>query len=274
MFRVFLIYLISINSGQPRTIRQQLEIIQSTGDHLGYANEPLTDIPYTAFLIDILHKFLRVSDLLVELLLDDLFRLDQFYANTKYSISTHKNVGALSEFLVKCKLQHFNEGSTSKEIRAYLKSYQGPQKKVLFEQINIQGLKNIFKKINNKCSITKLWNQYWTIHKKLRVNKETKFNFLIDFSSYFFENNCNNLLNLFLECYGKERITPYLHATCIHLHEMHKQHGNLNYYCNEGLEKLNDLSTHTFFRCTNKRATFIKQMLERDARLENEYLAL
>ena len=64
-------------------------------------------------------------------------------------------------------------------------------------------------------------------------------------------------------------MTPYLHVTCIHFHEMHKSHGNLNYFSNEGVEKLNDLSTFSFFRSTNKRPTFIKQMLERDARLEN-----
>ncbi len=256
--------------GQPRSLSQQLEIIQSTGEHLGYANAPLTDIPFTAFLIDILHKFLRVSDLLVELLLDDLFRLDQIYANTKYSISTHKNTGALSDVLEKCKLAQIKEGSTSKEMRSHFKSFQGPKKIILFEQMNSLGLKNIFKKLNKKSDISRLWNQYWFIHKKLRVDKITKYNFIIEYSSHFIENNCNYLLSLFIECYGKERMTPYLHSTCIHLHEMHKLHGNLNYYCNEGLEKMNDLSTHSFFRNTNKRATFIQQMLERDARFENE----
>jgi len=48
--------------GQPRSLSQQLEIIQSTGEHLGYANAPLTGIPFTAFLIDIPHKFLRVRE--------------------------------------------------------------------------------------------------------------------------------------------------------------------------------------------------------------------
>ena len=41
--------------GQPRTILQHLEKMQSTGEHLGYANAPLTYIPFSAFVIDILH---------------------------------------------------------------------------------------------------------------------------------------------------------------------------------------------------------------------------
>ncbi len=232
---------------------------------------PLTDIPYECTLMDILHKFLRVSDLLVELLLDDLFRLDQMYGNTKYSPASNHSIRLLSEFLQdKCKLAPVNQGLTSKEIRSYMKSFQGPSKIRFFEQINQHGLMKIFKKVNKKHEITRLWKQYWFIHKKLRINETVKYNFIINYSSNFFENSCNYLLSLFLESYGKERMTPYLHVTCMHLHEMHKLHGNLNYFCNEGLEKLNDLTTHTFFRSTNKRPTFIKQMLERDARLENE----
>jgi len=45
--------------------------------------------------------------------------------------------------------------------------------------------------------------------------------------------------------------------------------GNLSYWSNEGLEKLNDLTTHDFFSMTNKSKTFIKQMLEKDVRLSD-----
>jgi len=220
--------------------------------------------------MDILHKFLRVSDLLIELLLDDLFRLDNIYATTKYSTASHSHTHHLSEFLeIKCKLKPINQGLTSKEVRSHMKSLQGPSKAVFFETVNNIGFNNIFGKITKKNEITRLWKQYWFIHKKLRVDKATQYNFIINYSSDFFKNNCIHLLNLFVECYGKLCMTPYLHVTCMHLHEMHKLHGNLNYFSNEGLEKLNDLSTYIFFRNTNKRPTFIKQMLERDARLEN-----
>jgi hypothetical protein len=214
--------------------------------------------------MDILHKFLRVSDLFIELLLDNLFQLDQIYNNVKYTSDTHKNICILSQLLEKCKLATIKQGLTSKDIRGHMKSFQGPKKSTLLNEIDKQGLKNIFKKINKKIEITRLWKQYWFIHNKLRSG--------YDYSSSFFENSCYHLLNLFIECYGKGRMTPYLHVTCIHLHEMHKLHGNLNYFCNEGLEKLNDLSTTNFFRNTNKRSTFIRQMLERDARLEKEII--
>ncbi len=254
---------ISINLGEPRSATQQIEILESaTSHHLGYAHMPLTDIPFKAFLMDILHKFLRVSDLFVELLLDNLFQLDQMYTNVKYSPEKHKNIFILSRLLEKCKLAQIRQGFSSKEIRSHMKSLQGPNKNTFFNEINLQGMKNIFKKIDKKNEITRLWKQYWFIHNKLRCQ--------YDYSSSFYENSCNHLLNLFMECYGKAKMTPYLHVTCIHLHEMHKLHGNLNYFCNEGLEKLNDLSTFTCFRNTNRRSTFIKQMLERDARLEND----
>jgi len=267
----YLIKIFSKNLGEPRTIEQQIEILQSAaGYHLGYANMPLTDIPFTAYLMDILFQFLRVSDLLVDLLLDELFRLDQMYASSKYSPSTHTNTSVLSNFLeTECRLPPLNLGYITKEVRGQMKTLQGPKKKVFFDKICNKGLKNIFRKINKKFEVTRVWDQYWFIHKKLRSDNTTKYNFLINYSSHFFENSCTHLLNLFVNCYGKQQMTPYLHVTCIHLHEMHKSHGNLNYFSNEGLEKLNDLSTFSFFRSTNKRSTFIKQMLERDARLEN-----
>jgi len=220
--------------------------------------------------MDTLHQFLRISDVLVERLLDDIFRLDQIYANTKYSTTKHKNIRALSDLLAACKMPSLNEDSTSNDLRKHMKSFQGPKKKIIFDKMIHVGLKNVFPKINKKHEKTRLWNQYWFIHKKLREEKIINYNFFINNSYLFFENNCNYFQQLFIECYTIEGMTPYIHTTCIHLPEMIKMHGNIHHYCNEGLEKLNDLSTHSFFRGTNKRATFIKQMLERDARLEAE----
>ncbi len=221
--------------------------------------------------MDIMHKFLRVSDLLVDLLLDDVFRLDEMFTNTQFMPATHKNISRLSEFLVvKCKFQPIEERATSRDVRIHMKKMMGPKKKVFFDQMDKHGVKNVFTKIEKKNEITMLWKQYWLLHNKLREEKKSVFNFIINYSSDFFKNNCNNLLNIFVDTYGIGNMTPYLHVTCLHLHEMHRKHGNLNYYATEGLEKLNDLSTKDFFRSTNKSFTFIKQMLERDARLEDD----
>ena len=252
---------------------QQLAIIQTTTkDHLGYAHMPLTDIPNDCFVVDILHKFLRVSDLLVDLLLDDLFRIDQFYVTTKFDARKHTNVNVLSEFLHdNCKRKRFEEGSDSKEIRVQMKSMMGPQKNIFFNQITSSktNIKALFKSLAKRIEITILWSLYWFIHKILRAQRRMHFNFVIDYSSEFIKIKCTELLDSFLSIYLKEKVTPYLHVTCHHLHECHKKYGNMSYWSNEGLEKLNDLSTHDFFSLTNKKENFIKQMLEKDVRLSD-----
>ena len=57
--------------------------------------------------------------------------------------------------------------------------------------------------------------------------------------------------------------------------DLYIKYGPLNYFSGQGIEKLNDFTTTQFFRCTNKKANFIKQILERDHRMfdyESNYL--
>ena len=215
---------------------------------------------------------MRLADLFIDLLLDGLFRIDQLYVTTKFSALNHKNIKILVEFLQEnCKLKAFDEGSDSKEIRAHMKKMQGPQKKVFFNRITsgTTNIKTLFKGLEKKNEITKLWSLYLFIHGILRSEKRQHFNYIVDYSSEFIKVKCKELLDLFISIYLIENVTPYLHVTCHHLHECHKKYGNLSYWSNEGLEKLNDLTTHDFFSMTNKSKTFIKQMLEKDVRLSD-----
>ncbi len=52
-----------------------------------------------------------------------------------------------------------------------------------------------------------------------------------------------------------------------HVPELYEKYGPLNYFSGQGLEKLNDLTTVQFFRNTNKKETFLKQLLEKAFRL-------
>jgi len=89
--------------------------------------------------MDTLHQFLRISDVLVERLLDDIFRLDQIYANTKYTITKHKNIRALSDFLAACKMPSLNEDSTSNDLRRHMKSFQETRKNKIVESILVHS---------------------------------------------------------------------------------------------------------------------------------------
>jgi hypothetical protein len=59
-------------------------------------------------------------------------------------------------------------------------------------------------------------------------------------------------LELFLELYGVNDITPYIHHFVTHLAEAVARHGGLRRYACEAAEKLNNLHQQSFHRATNK----------------------
>ena len=52
-----------------------------------------------------------------------------------------------------------------------------------------------------------------------------------------------------------------------HIPELYRKYGPLNYFSGQGLEKLNDMTTSQYFKSTNKKVGFTKQILERDYRM-------
>ena len=115
----------------------------------------MLDISPELIVLDIFHKFLREADVLVDLLLDDIFRSDKFFTNTLYNPNIHLNSSSLSLFLVnKCHLDSFKIGNKSEDIRNYFKSFMGPKKKIFFEIITSRNY------------ISQLFN--WLYKKKLK----------------------------------------------------------------------------------------------------------
>ena len=76
-------------------------------------------------------------------------------------------------------------------------------------------------------------------------------------------------VKLFTATYQSKDITPYIHAFSMHVPEFIKLHGNLLSFTQQGLEKLNDVSTKDFQRSSNHRnIESLKQMLEKRNRIE------
>lgn len=85
--------------------------------------------------------------------------------------------------------------------------------------------------------VSKLWKTYWSIFKILRsefiylngdhIRKETK-----------------KFLEISLSVNQPNKVTSYVHVLFFHKADFYDDYGPLNYFANQGLEKLNDLSTH------------------------------
>jgi len=73
----------------------------------------------------------------------------------------------------------------------------------------------------------------------------------------------------FCSVYQTKHVTPYVHALAMHVPEFIRLHGNITKFTQQGLEKLNDLTTKHYLHSTNHRETeALMQLMEKKNQLE------
>ena len=76
-------------------------------------------------------------------------------------------------------------------------------------------------------------------------------------------------VDLFTSLYQSKDVTPHIHAFAMHVSLFMDIHGNITMFTQQGLEKLNDLTTIHFQRSSNHRDTeALRQILEKWNHLE------
>ena len=111
-----------------------------------------------------------------------------------------------------------------------------------------------------KYELKFLWSEFYNLINKLKKP---------DCDSEEFEERAKAWVRLFTSLYQTKDVTPYIHAFAMHIPEFLRLHGNITMFTQQGLEKLNDLSTKYFQRGSNHREDeALRQMLERMNRLE------
>lgn len=81
------------------------------------------------------------------------------------------------------------------------------------------------------------------------------------------QEDIKNWVKLFLRVYQTKNITPYVHSFAFHVPEFIRKYGPQ--FTQQGLEKLNDLTTQHFLRSTNHRnSEALTQVLQKRNRLE------
>ena len=79
-----------------------------------------------------------------------------------------------------------------------------------------------------------------------------------------------NWVREFLTVYQTKNITPYMHSFANHVPEFIECYGNIAIFTQEGLEKLNDITTKHYQCSTNHRdKEALKQVLEKRNRIED-----
>ena len=234
----------------------------------GYKTDSLLGslIPFHRCIVDTLHLKLRiVLNVLLEQLVIELIIMDNFKINQKLEIEKHKNIISYMKFLetikINVKFQPFSkQGKThlhrelnGTEISRFLANVD----LISIYPVNQNQSENedlIIKR--NKMQI--LFKDFNSIYTGITKN-ELKSNQIKILTSQWMEN--------FLATFHCNKVTPYIHIFCSHLHEFQELYGNVNLFNQQGLEKLNDLTTIDFFRSSNKSKGSLLQILKKRTRI-------
>lgn len=253
-----------------RTIKeiQELSMIKKhkRNKKYGCVRQPIfPSIPIDHVIPDVLHLFLRISDILINLLILELRRLDGIEKATitseslKKTLAMNSNVSRYVQFLNESKINfHMYVDKDSKSLK--WRDLTGPEKLKLFNKIDIAA---VFPGVPNATLIHKIWKDFLTIYNTLCLNPINR-NQIKDFQV-----SVQKWLSLFLSVYQSRHVTPYMHTLIFHVPEFLNLYGSLLPFSQQGPEKLNDNLTKDYYRNTNhQEQDALRQLLLKLNRLE------
>ena len=223
------------------------------------SHPPLFDmIPMHKVIIDNLHLFLRISDLLINLLIMDIRRLDGIERVTSPDLDKCRHMKKYEDLMNKCKIQfRFYVCKDTNKLK--WRDLTGPEKHRLFKGID---LPQRFPSIPNIEKIMAIWSEFHRLNAQLSSDSFSSAEILV------FEQEVKSWRSKFLEVYQSKNVTPYMHAFVAHVPEFLGIHGAIVPYTQQGLEKLNDSLTQFYYSGSNHRETeALTQMLQKANRL-------
>ena len=204
---------------------------------------------------DTLHLFLRIYDV-INLLILELHRMDGIEKATAKvkDLTKLKNITKYEKYLHDtCKISfHFFQDKESKTLK--WRDLTGNEKLKLFKHIDIP---TVFPQLPNGKNVQKIWKGFLEIYELLHLKTSMTATELASF-----QRKTNDWLISFLAIYQTKHVTPYIHLLTNHIPEMLKIHGSIAAFTQQGLEKLNDISTADYFKSSNHRDSLKQIMLK------------
>lgn len=134
----------------------------------------------------------------------------------------------------------------------------GGEKHRLFKCVNLCTLFPLIPKVKD---IQNLWSSFYNLIKRLNSNH---------CESEKFSTDAKKWINDFCSIYQTRHVTPYAHALGMHVSEFIHLYGNITKFKEQGLQKLNDLTTTHYMRSTNhKDMGALHQLILKRNRMEN-----
>jgi hypothetical protein len=242
------------DSNSNNLIRSDIELIQLYGKkkHFGYVKLPLCDwIDFDKIIFDLLHLGINGTKALINTLIKTKLKP---YDEKKTRPSNYDKLehleyqGKLFAFLKKVGIGYKID---RKEFLPSNVTLENVYK--LFEGLNKTKLSDMFPEINHIEEIHKIWISFFYLYNEIKQNKlkddEIK------------EKN-KIWLQKFRNVFQSDHITPYLHVFQEHIPQNQKLVGDLNRFSCEGLEKVNFTNTQYYYRCSNKKKSNFRDLLE------------
>ena len=182
--------------------------------NFGCVQKPIFPIPVDHVIIDTLHLFLRIGDLLTNLLIMDLRRQDGIDKKRSFKLDRTKqtHIAAYKSFLNEdCKII-FKRYADEQCLK--WRDLTGPEKHRLFRRINIS---NLFPSLPKCIDIQSLWSCFYDLVIMLKSD---------DIESNDFKEQAQRWVRNFCSVYQTKHVTPYVHALAMHVHEFIELHGN------------------------------------------------
>lgn len=260
----------SLTNGEEggRTTEENTTLAGGSRKKFNVSNPPLfPSIPLHNVVIDNLHLFLRVSDVLIDLLIVELKRqdaIDKARSFSNFDINKYKHIEGYQSFVTSLGISGFQFyiGRASRKLKC--RSLTGTEKLKVFRQISIANLLPTLPD-SIVLNIQRLWNDFLELNKKFSQPPGQ----IVAADITQFDSLARDWGRLFIQTYHDNNVTPYIHALMNHVSEFMKLHGSILPFTQQALEKYNDITTKDFFRSTNhKGEAALQQIMEKQNRLE------
>ena len=250
-----------------RTISENIQLSQSRSrQKYNVSNSPLfRNIPLTRVVVDNLHLFLRVADVLIDLLIGALRQLDNIDKTVKLqNLDRLTHLGAFQQCVQRMGIPGYAFWIGRESRRLKWRTLTGPEKLIVFKNIDIPEM---FPAIENGTLIQDLWKDLLRINQLFSARPEE----ITLQHIHEFETTSKVFVNKFVDLYPTKFVTPYMHCMMMHVSEFMKLHGAILPFTQQGLEKYNDLMTKDYFRSTSHRG---EQCLVQILQKQNRFIVL
>lgn len=237
-------------------VRTLDEIPKCCGQEKSYGckHEPLININLTKVIPDELHLLLRITDRLLENIIDEVVHRDesQEFLNPRgpKQVFLTKFVNSVNSLGISFSVWNKKNADGSISNIKDCTSLLGTAKKIL-----LKGLPSKFHEFlyADTCStVKKIWEDFEILYKKIsdfNLKKEDGNDLFLKAKAW---------IDLFCSLNGKRhgydqaRVTPYMHAMAYYIPYLVKMHGCMKKFTGQGVEKNNDDAKRVMFSKSNK----------------------